>query len=143
VSTPTIKAGIRRGFLDEIGETGLVAALTLLESLRQFKSGVFSESFKSGRVYLSTSGSGQAASFISVPGFLLGSQGEVFNMAQEFVELYTLVCSDNPTVADDAGAGSRTLLAAMLADNSLAGVSVAANDWTMLGFPWTGPATTS
>jgi hypothetical protein len=128
-----IKAINARGLLDDLAQQAKTSAVNLIDVIRAAKSAVQSNSFRAGRIYVSSSGSGQSHSF-QIPQTYTAdfSVVQIAAQYQEFVEIYT----DNvgwgiitdPTNAD-------TALAAMLADDRLQTVTERRLDITGLRFP--------
>ena len=128
-----IKAINARGLLDDLAQQAKKTSVDLIDVIRAAKSAVQSNSFRNGRIYVSSSGSGQSHSF-QIPQTYTAdfSVVQIAAQYQEFVEIYT----DNvgwgiitdPTNAD-------TALAAMLADDRLQTVTERRLDITGLRFP--------
>lgn len=128
-----VQSEIKRGFLRQIAE-GAKPSRTLREVLLAFQAQIFSPTFKTGRIYLSTSGSGQAASFaIPSAGF---SQEQIFALSEEFLDILDFAISCGAT--DEAGEeATNTLFATMCDDDRLQGVREVQHDHAMLRFPST------
>ena len=127
-----------RGLLDDLAQQAKKSDVDLIDVIRAAKSAVQSASFKSGRFYVSSSGSGQSHSFL-IPSAYTAEFTTIMVAAQyqEFVEIY----NDNVgwgliTDATDVDAD----LAVMLADDRLQTVNARRLDITGIRFPGYAPA---
>jgi len=131
-----IKAITARGLLDEIAQAANAAAIDLIDAIRAGKRSVYSPSFKQGRIYVSTGGSGQSASFL-IPNELSSdfSPVQIANQFQKFIEIYNdcvtagLITDASATDADAA---------VMMQDDRLQTVTSRLNDFTCVRFPGMG-----
>lgn len=131
-----IRAIEARGLLDEIAQGAKATTTDLIDAIRAARAAVLSPSFKQGRVYVSTSGSGQSASFL-IPSALSAdfTPTRVAAQLQEFVEIYNFgvdqgLITDATALDDD--------LRVMLADDRLQTVTSRLNDFTCVRFPGMG-----
>lgn len=125
-----IRAIEARGILDDIAQGAKTSALDLIEAIRAAKAAVLTPSFKSGRVYVSTSGNGQSASFL-IPSAVSAdfTPTRVAAQLQEFIEIYNDCVADGLiTDASDVDAD----LAVMLADDRLQSVTSRRADFSSL-----------
>jgi hypothetical protein len=128
-----IKAINARGLLDDLAQEAKAGTVNLIDVIRAAKKSVQSNSFRAGRIYVSSSGSGQSHSF-QIPQTYTAdfSTVQIAAQYQEFVEIY----NDNVgygliTTPTDADA----VLAVMLADDRLQTVTERRLDITGLRFP--------
>ena len=136
-----IKAITARGLLDEIAQGAAQTSVDLIDAIRAAKKQVYTSSFKQGRVYVATSGSGQSASFL-IPSELTSdfSPVKVADQLQEFVEIYSDCVTGfggqvTPSITDATDVA--TDLAAMLADDRLQTVTHQRLDITSIRWPAT------
>ena len=128
-----IKAINARGLLDDLAEQAKATAVDLIDVIRAAKKAVQSNSFRAGRIYVSSSGSGQSHSF-QIPQTYTAdfSTVQIAAQYQEFVEIYNHNVGygliPTPTDAD-------AVLAVMLADDRLQTVTERRLDITGLRFP--------
>ena len=112
-----IRAIQARGLLGSIARGATANAVSLYDALVAAYDSVGTASFKSGRIYVSTSGSGQSHSFLIPSQFTSAfSPEKIAEQYQEFIEIY----ADN--VAGGLITGSTTdaeNLAVMLADDRM------------------------
>lgn len=137
-----IQAAIKRGFLRQIYEQAKAATAYLGDALLAFQGSVFTPAFKTGRILVNTSGSGQSASF-EVP--QIGkqySQDQIFALSEELLEIYSDAVAQlqaetpsfNPTASP---ANQQTVFDTMMADDRLQGVRTQMGDFTGLRIPVT------
>ncbi len=122
--------------MDEIAQGAIKTGVDLIDAIRAAKSAILTPSFRTGRVFISTSGSGQSASFL-MPSSLSAdyTQTRVAAQMQEFIEIYNdAVAGGYITDASDVNAD----LAAMLVDDRLATVTRQRLDVTSIRFPGSG-----
>lgn len=131
-----IQALKRRAFLRQIVEGAIAGATTVGASLLAFQTSITSDSFKRGRIIVSTSGGGQSASFE------LGVQGKEFTqdnvlaMSEQFFDILSDALTYNTALTDDGNeTSSRAILAQMMADDRLQTVTRRAADFGMLNWP--------
>ena len=139
-----IRAIEARGLLDDIAQGAIQSGVKLIDAIRAAKSAVLTPAFKTGRVFVSTSGNGQSASFL-IPSTLAADYTPTKVAAQmmEFVEIYqsciaTKDANGNtvtPVFADTDSVA--TQLAGMMADDRLQGVTAQRLDITGLRWPTT------
>jgi hypothetical protein len=135
-----IQATKKRGILRQIVEGGAIPGkLKMREALLAFQAGIYSPSFKQGRVVASSSGNGQSASFeIGLQGREY-TQESVFGLSEEFFDILETQLANTPTLVDDgSAAGSHAVFEAMKTDDRLQIVNRKGTDFTLLGFPQTG-----
>ncbi len=127
-----IQSELKRAFLRQLAEGAKATASTLGEALLAYQSQLFSASFKSGRIYISTSGSGQSASFAAPQAGIQVKQEDLVALSEELLS----VLSD--TVArgfvDDTSA-TDALFQAMCDDDRCRGVRTRGLDVTLIGLP--------
>lgn len=124
----TISALKRRGILEEIYDDAVAKALTLIEGLKAFRTGIY-PAINGGRTVVSHSGSGQSTSF-EIPSSARGfTQDEMFALGQLLVEVYRSAVTTIGGSPDDA-----TIFAAMLEYDQMVAVTRVYNDWT--GLNW-------
>lgn len=132
-----IRAIEARGLLDQIAQGAKTAGLDLIDAIRAAKSSVLTPGFRTGRVFVSTSGSGQSASFL-IPTELT-SHFEPTRIAaqyQEFIEIYLdAVTAGSITDESDVDAD----LAAMLHDDRLQTITHRQVDTTNIRIPGSFP----
>lgn len=133
-----LQAQLKRGFLNSLYRQGAKAGLPLLESLTAFQDNGFA-AISTGRLIGSTSGNGKSVSFIMPPVGKQFSEEQVFILSQELLEVYanalvTLAISQPQDNTHDA-----SIIATMLADDSLQTVRSMMYDFTALRFPSLGP----
>lgn len=129
-----IQSEIKRGFLRVI-KNSITASpdVPLLDALNAFQNSIADQSFKKGRVYVSTSGSGQSASF-QIPSNLTQLNPEtLFALSEELISIHDTVVTGGVSSSDTAA-----LFAAMIADDRLAGIRQQMGDFTGLGIPASG-----
>lgn len=135
-----IRAIEARGLLDDIAQGAKSSGVTLIQAIRDTKSAVLSSSFKQGRVYISTSGNGQSASFL-IPSTLTSDYTPTRVAAQlmEFVEIWNNAVTNGQitNTQDTSDATTDSNLAVMLADDRLASVTARRLDITGIRFPGT------
>ena len=128
-----IKAINARGLLDDLAQSAKNTSTDLIDVIRAAKAAVQNNSFKSGRIYVSSSGSGQSHSF-QIPQTYTAdfSVVQIAAQYQEFVEIY----NDNVGygLITDASAVDADL-AVMLADDRLQTVTDRRLDITGLRYP--------
>ena len=133
-----IKAINARGLLDDLAQQAKDSATDLIDVIRAAKKAIQSNSFRQGRIYVSTSGSGQSHSFL-IPSTYTAEFTPVMVAAQfqEFVEIYNdnfaagLITDSTDTDAD---------LRVMLADDRLQTTTARRLDITGIRFPGYAPA---
>jgi len=128
-----IKAINARGLLDDLAQEAKAGTVNLIDVIRAAKKAVQTASFCSGRIYVSSSGSGQSHSF-QIPQTYTAdfSTVQIAAQYQEFVEIY----NDNVgygLITDATNADA--VLAVMLADDRLQTVTERRLDITGLRFP--------
>jgi hypothetical protein len=131
-----------RGLLDDIAQGAIQSSVKLIDAIRAAKSAVLTPAFKTGRVFVSTSGNGQSASFL-IPSTLAADYTPTKVAAQmmEFVEIYSdcIATKDangntiTPVFADADPV--QTQLAGMLADDRLQSVRQQQGDFSSIRFP--------
>lgn len=133
-----IKAINARSLLDDLAQEAKAANLDLIDVIRAAKKAVQSPTFRLGRIYVSTSGSGQSASF-AIPQQYTAEFTPVMLAAQfqEFVEIY-LFCVSQGLITDSTDADADA--ATMLADDRLQTVTERRLDITGIRFPGSAPA---
>jgi hypothetical protein len=139
-----IQAVKKRAFLNQVAQGAIASASTLTDALNQVQSQVYGQSFRTGRIVISQSGSGQSGSYqMNVTG-AEWTQDNIFGLTQELIELIPITianaASQTPpvTLADDGEKPSTlALIAAMNQDDSLIGVTEQHGDFTALRYPVT------
>lgn len=128
-----IKAINARGLLDDLAQQAKKSAVDLIDVIRAAKAAVQGNSFRQGRIYVSSSGSGQSHSF-QIPQIYTAdfSTVQVAAQYQEFVEIYN-DCVGWGLISDSTNADA--VLAVMLADDRLQTVTDRRLDITGLRFP--------
>jgi len=133
-----IKAINARGLLDDLAQQAKAGAIDLIDVIRAAKTAVQTNSFRAGRIYVSSSGSGQSHSF-QIPQIYTAdfSVVQIAAQYQEFVEIY----NDNVgwgliTDASDVDSDLRV----MLNDDRLQTVTTRRLDITGIRFPGYAPA---
>lgn len=128
-----IKAINARGLLDDLAYQAKAKDIDLIDVIRAAKTAVQTNSFRSGRIYVSSSGSGQSHSF-QIPQTYTAdfSVVQIAAQYQEFVEIY----NDNVgwNLITDATAVDNDLKV-MLADDRLQTVTDRRLDITGLRYP--------
>lgn len=87
---------------------------------------------------MSQSGSGQSGSFQVTPPSSGGqwNQENIFGLTQELIELIaTVIANGSFAYGNDDGSHTNDLVAAMVEDDSLYGVTQQQGDWTSLNVP--------
>ena len=133
-----IKAINARGLLDDLAQQAKAGAIDLIDVIRAAKTAVQTNSFRAGRIYVSSSGSGQSHSF-QIPQTYTAdfSVVQIAAQYQEFVEIYNdnvgwgLITDSTAVDAD---------LAVMLNDDRLQTVTTRRLDITGIRFPGYAPA---
>ena len=119
--------------------TAVGSSLTVANALLAFQSSVNEINFQKGRIYSSTSGSGQHASFSMIGSGTSWTQENVFGMSEEFFGIYYDAMVNTPGLVDDGQMASTTaIFLAMLADDRLQTITRRGLDSTLLGFPQVG-----
>ena len=132
-----IKAINARSLLDDLAQEAKAGGVDLIDVIRAAKKALQTNSFRQGRIYVSTSGSGQSHSFL-MPSTYTAEFTPVMVAAQfqEFVEIYNdsaaLGLITDSTAADYD-------CAVMLADDRLQTVDSRRLDITAIRFPMTSP----
>lgn len=89
-----LQSEIKRGFLRQIVEGSKKAGCTLRNSLLAFQAAIATDSFKLGKILISTSGSGQSGSFeIGVVGKQFTPEN-VFALSEEFLATLDAIIAD-------------------------------------------------
>jgi hypothetical protein len=130
-----IRAIEARGLLDILASEAKSKNADLIDYLRAARNAIANNSFRQGRIYVSTSGSGQSHSFL-VPSQLTAdfTPTRIFAQFQEFVEIYNDALANGLiTDASDADADA----AVMAQDDRLYTVTDRRLDLTGLRFPAT------
>ena len=129
----------RRAFLNQVAAGAIATGITLTAALTAAQTQIYSPTFAKGRVVVSQSGSGQSGSFAITPPSAGGewSQENLFGLTQELIELIqTVINNGSFTGQDDGQPGSTSaLMAIMVEDDSLYGVTQQQGDWTSLNVP--------
>lgn len=125
-----IQSEIKRAILRQIAKGAKDSAVTLKDALVATQGKATDSAFLTGRLLISTSGSGQSASFqISTAGF---SQDVFVGLTEELINVY-----DDTVAAGTSAADVDTLFDAMCADDRLQGIRQQHGDFTSLRFPVT------
>lgn len=134
-----IRAILARGLLTSLARSAVANSLDLIDCIYAAQDAIQTNSFKQGRIYVSTSGSGQSHSF-TIPQMYTAefSPTKLAEQYQEFVEIYNDCASgyngnQAPTITDSSNAMAD--LAAMLNDDRLQTVNAQRLDITGLRFP--------
>ena len=132
-----IKAINARSLLDDLAQEAKSASVGLIDVIRAAKKAIQTNSFRQGRIYLSTSGSGQSHSFL-IPSTYTSEFTPVMVAAQfqEFVEIYN-DCVAGGIITDALATDENCLT--MLADDRLQTVDSRRLDITAIRFPMTSP----
>ena len=130
-----IRAIEARGILDDIAQGAKAANIDLIDAIRAAKKSILTNSFKAGRVYVSTSGSGQSHSFL-IPSALTAdfTPTRMAAQMQEYVEIYN-DCVAAGLITDSSDVD--TDAAVMAQDDRLLTVTDRRLDLTGLRFPAT------
>ena len=134
-----LRAEKKKFFLRQIAEGAVASSSKISEALLAFASAINSGSFRTGKILISTSGSGQHASFqMDVTGREF-TPDNLAAMSEEFFDILSDTLANNPSLVDDGTATStRAIFAAMRQDDRLYGVTRRGSDNTLLGFPQVG-----
>lgn len=138
-----IRPIVRCGILRQLIECGAIPAKAgVRDTLLAYQGNVTSESFKRGRLLISTSGNGQSASHqMSTPGFEFGPV-EVQALSEQLIRIFEDAVANDSTLSDDGDqTHSRAILTAMLSDDRMQSINRRGMDSTLLGFPQTGNLT--
>lgn len=121
-----IQALKKRGFLRQIVEAARASSSSLKSALLSAQGQVFSPSFKTGRIVISQSGSGQSGSFLIPSNSVEWTQDNVFALTEELLGLHDQVVAAGTDESD-----LNALFAAMTANDLLAdGVDCYTSDFT-------------
>ena len=128
-----IRAIEAQSLLDEIAQGAKATGSTLIEAIRAAKTALNSSSFKTGRVYVSTSGNGQSASFL-IPSTLSADYTPTRVNAQmmEFVNIWNESVSGGLITNQ---ADTDTNLAVMMADDRMQSITARQIDVSSIRFP--------
>jgi hypothetical protein len=133
-----IKAINARGLLDDLAQEAKAGAVDLIEVIRAAKKNVQGPSYRQGRIYVSSTGSGQSHSFLIPQTYTADfTPVQIAAQYQEFVEIY----NDNVgwgLITDATNVDAD--LAVMLADDRLQTVNARRLDITGIRFPGYAPA---
>lgn len=124
---------LARGILDDIYRGSKTSASDLIDAIVAAKTALLTNTFKSGRVFVTTSGSGQSASFL-IPSLFTAEYTpvEVAKQLQEFIEIYNDAVS-NSLITDQTNNDQD--YAVMLMDDRLQTVEFRRLDITGIRFP--------
>lgn len=132
-----IRSEIKRGFLRQIAQSAIANSLTLGEAILAAQGAVYTPSFQQGRLLVSTSGSGQSASFeIAVNGKDF-TQDTIFAMLEEFLDVLTATCTQYGYSDDANPVNTEIIRAAMCQSDSLRGIRSQMLDVSGLNYPAT------
>ena len=128
-----IRAIEARGILDDIAQGAKSSGVDLIDCIRAAKKSILTNSFKAGRVYVSTSGSGQSHSFL-IPSALTAdfTPTRMAAQMQEFVEIYN-DCVAAGLITDSSDVD--TDAAVMMADDRLQTITERSLDLTAIRLP--------
>lgn len=128
-----IVAILARGLLGSIGRGAKSTTTDLIDALNAAADSVMTGGFKAGRVFVSTSGSGQSASFLIPSQFTAEfSPVQLAKQFQEFIEIYNDAVT-NGLITDPSKLDAN--VAAMLLDDRLQTVDSRRLDITGIRFP--------
>lgn len=125
-----IQSEIKRAILRQIAKGAKDSGTLLKDALIATQAKATDAAFLTGRLLVSTSGSGQSASFqISTSGY---SQDVFVGLTEEFINIL-----DDTVAAGTSATDVDGLFEAMCGDDRLQGVRVQHGDFTSLRFPVT------
>lgn len=132
-----IRAIQARGLLNYLARQAQAKSLSLIDALNSAQDEQLTPAFRSGRVFTSTSGNGQSASF-QIPQLYTAdyTPTKIAEQLQEFIEIYNDCLSFGLFVATDDL--TTVQLPAMLADDRLQTVDCRRLDITNIRFPVVG-----
>lgn len=130
-----------RSLLDEIAQFAIQSNIDLLTAIRANKTALNTGTFKQGRIFISTSGNGQSASFAIASQLAADfTPTRVNAQFMEFIEIWN-DCVTSTTITDTVNttaAVTNANLAAMLADDRLQTITARETDYTGIRFPYGG-----
>lgn len=127
-----IQSEIKRAYLRQIAEGAKTSAVTLKAALIAVQSSIINDTFKKGRIVVSTSGNGQSVSFsLGAAGF---TQDVVAGMTEEFINVLDDTIAQGYATSGTSEAEIDALFSAMTNDDRLRGVSSQLGDFTGLRF---------
>lgn len=122
-----------RGLLRQIGRQATIGAMDLKEALEAAYDALVNSNFRAGRIFMSTSGNGQSASFIIPQQYTAAfAPDRLAQQFQEYIEIYDDSVA-NGLITDSTAIESD--IAVMLADDRLQTVSARRIDITGIRFP--------
>lgn len=134
-----IRGQLKRGFLTSIWNQ-LPDATPFIDGLNAYLTACLTGSIQYGKLIEVTSQNGHSTKFrVPVPGEYF-SQTDVAELSMEFIEVYnsavgTLASQVPPVVSVTPGDIDSQILAVMLADDRLQGISSVRHDYTLVNFP--------
>lgn len=127
-----IQSEIKRAYLRQIAEGAKSSSTSLRTALIAVQASIINDTFKKGRVVVSTSGNGQSVSFaLGNGGF---TQDVVAGLTEEFIEVLDDTVAGNLATNGTTPATIDTLFTAMCDDDRLRGVRQQLGDFTGLRF---------
>jgi hypothetical protein len=124
-----ISSGLKRAVLGELAENARLNGLPLRDVLVAYRTSAMGESFKKGLILVSTSGSGQSASFKMPGAGDSWTQESAVELAQELIEIHD-------SLAATVDSSDLPVIQAAIADE-LRGIRTQMGDFSGLNFPAT------
>ncbi len=133
-----IQAAVKCFYLRQIAEGAKSTTSTLKDAVVALQSLVCSPSFKTGKVVISQSGSGQSGSYLMPSGDNNWTPANVGGLCEELLQM--IEAADPVTLPDDATPSNTEALRSNIAANIMAGnvpdaVRSVGGDFTLIGIP--------
>jgi hypothetical protein len=136
-----IQSVLKRGFLRQLCQGAINTGTSLTQTFLNAAAAINSPTFQKGRIVVHQSGSGQSGSFQAGFSGAQWTQENLFGLLEEFQQILADAQANsilNPPVLpydDGSPNAAQQLMAAMMADDSLTGVTTQLGDWTGLNVP--------